>query len=93
MLVAQEGTELMHSLSKLLGILIIPNYGYFRDKKRMNPDQVSWEDRLSGEAEFNYPGRQLVFHSLWPIMQFVFNQPVSTVMLKVICVASYLRGF
>lgn len=77
---------------KLLGILITIT-GYFIGKNGMNPDQVSREDRLGGEAELNYTGSQLVLHSPWPIMQFVFNQAVLTVMLKAICVASYLRSF
>lgn len=86
-LVVQDGTEL-NAYPKSLGILIIRNCGYFTDEKRMNPDQVSREERPRGEAESHYTGSQLVLHFPRPIMQLVFNQPVST-----ICVPSYPRGF
>lgn len=91
-LVAQGGTELDAHLLWVPGNLIITNCGCFRDKKRMNPDQVSPEDRLRwGRTESHGQPAGLPRPTALPL--FVFNQPVSTVTFKAICVASYLRGF
>lgn len=50
-------------------------------------------DRLKGEAEVSYTANQMVLHFLWPMMRFVLIQLISILILKAICVTSYLTGF
>ena len=54
------------------------------------PDQASQEDRPRGEAElFTQP----ILHFPWPVRQLVLTQLISTLALKAICTAAYLKGF